>query len=210
MDKRAITWHGSVGEIKVTTKFLVWCVEEPSAKEMLKGILPRLGVSEDSFQVIRFQGKQDLDKRLSIILKAWRKPNSVFLILRDQDSGDCQKIKQELLTKLQTSGQTGLVRIVCRALETFYLGDLQAVEQALEMPKLAQNQNNAKFRNPDRLNNPDQELLKLTKGIYQKVSGSRAISPYLALTGNKFHSFDILISGITQILGLDTENGYSQ
>ncbi len=194
----------------MTAKFLVCCVEEPSAQEMLKGILPRLGVPEDSFQVIIFQGKQDLDKRLSIILKAWQKPNSVFLILRDQDSGDCQKIKQELLTKLQNSGQTGLVRIVCRALESFYLGDLRAVEQALAMPKLAQNQNNAKFRDPDRLNNPDQELLKLTKGIYQKVSGSRAISPYLDLTRNKSSSFNILIAGITQILDLGKKHEYSE
>ena len=194
----------------MTAKFLVCCVEEPSAQEMLKGILPRLGVPEDSFQVIIFQGKQDLDKRLSIILKAWRKPNSVFLILRDQDSGDCQKIKQELLTKLQTSGKTGLVRIVCRALESFYLGDLRAVEQALAVPKLAQNQNNAKFRDPDRLNNPDQELLKLTKGIYQKVSGSRAISLYLDLTRNKSSSFNILIAGITQILDLGKKHEYSE
>lgn len=202
MDKWTIAWHGSIEEITVITKFLVCCVEEPSAKEMLKGILPRLGVSESSFQVIIFQGKQDLDKRLLTILKTWQRPHSVFLILRDQDSGDCQKIKQELLTKLQTSGQTGLVRIVCRALESFYLGDLRAVERALAMPKLAQNQSKAKFRDPDRLNNPDQELIKLTKGIYQKVSGSRAISPYLDLNSNKSYSFNILIAGITQILGL--------
>ncbi|MEB3189308.1 MAG: DUF4276 family protein [Snowella sp.] len=194
----------------MTTKFLVCCVEEPSAQEMLKGILPRLGIPENSFKIIIFQGKQDLDRRLLNILKAWQQPNSVFLILRDQDSGDCQKLKQELLTKLKNSGKIGLVRIVCRALESFYLGDLKAVEQALKIPKLAQLQNNRKFRDPDRLNNPDQELIKLTKNNYQKVSGSRAISPYLDLTANKSYSFNILIAGITQITGLGAENEYSQ
>lgn len=194
----------------MTTKFLVCCVEEPSAQEMLKGILPRLGIPENSFKIIIFQGKQDLDRRLLNILKAWQQPNSVFLILRDQDSGDCQKLKQELLTKLKNSGKIGLVRIVCRALESFYLGDLKAVEQALKIPKLAQLQNNRKFRDPDRLNNPDQEFIKLTKNNYQKVSGSRAISPYLDLTDNKSYSFNILIAGITQITGLGAENEYSQ
>lgn len=188
--------------------FLVCCVEEPSAREMLLGVLPRLGLQVyQDFQVITFEGKQDLEKRLSIRLRAWQRPNSVFLILRDQDSGDCYEVKQGLLDTLLNSGQTGLVRIACRELESFYLGDLQAVAMAMEMPQLGRQQSKRKFRFPDDLNNAKQELMNLTKNKYQEVAGSRAIAPFLNLnvdeSGNCSRSFYHLIKGINQILILD-------
>jgi len=185
--------------------FLVCCVEEPSAKELFLGVLPRLGLQEGhDFQVITFEGKQDLEKRLPIRLKAWQRPNSVFLILRDQDSGDCNTVKQVLLDKVRASGKKGLVRIACRELESFYLGDLQAVALAMEMPQLMKQQNKRKFRFPDDLNNAKQELMNLTKNQYQEVAGSRAISPHLNLDlnvpGNYSRSFRYLISGIRRLL----------
>ncbi len=188
--------------------FLVCCVEEPSAKEMLLGVLPRLGLQEyQDFQVITFEGKQDLEKRLPIRLKAWQRPNSVFLILRDQDSGDCYTVKQALLDKVLASGHKGLVRIACRELESFYLGDLQAVATAMGMPQLMKQQNNRKFRVPDSLNNAKQELMTLTKNQYQEVAGSRAISPHLNLNleppANGSRSFYHLIQGITLLVSDD-------
>lgn len=187
--------------------FLVCCVEEPSARELLLGVLPRLGLQErEDFQVIVFQGKQDLDKTLLRRLQAWLQPNSVFLILRDQDSGDCYQIKQDLLDTLVASGQKGLVRIACRELESFYLGDLQAVAMAMDIPQLAKQQGKKKFRVPDDLNNAKQELIRLTKFQYQEVAGSRAIAPLLNLnvdeSGNCSRSFYHLIRGINQILAV--------
>ena len=185
--------------------FLVCCVEEPSAREMLLGVLPRLGLREwEDFQIMVFQGKQDLEKRLELRLRAWQRPQSVFLILRDQDSGDCKAVKQGLFWKLMASGQTGLVRIACRELESFYLGDLQAVANALAIPALAQYQNSRKFREPDNLNNAKQELQKLTGFHYQEVSGSRQIAALLSLSLdppiNRSHSFQALLQGILQLL----------
>lgn len=185
--------------------FLVCCVEEPSAKEMFLGILPRFGLQESQdFQVITFEGKQDLEKRLPIRLKAWQRPNSVFLILRDQDSGDCYMVKQALLDKLLASGHKGLVRIACRELESFYLGDLQAVATAMRMPQLMKQQNNRKFRASDNLNNAKQELMNLTKNQYQEVAGSRAIAPLLNLNleppTNRSQSFYHLINGIISLV----------
>ncbi|KKJ00189.1 DUF4276 family protein [Prochlorothrix hollandica] len=186
--------------------FLVCCVEEPSAREMLRGVLPRLGLQEgQDFQVILFQGKQDLEKQLELRLRAWQRPNSVFLVLRDQDSGDCATVKQSLMWKLVASGQKGLVRIACRELESFYLGDLAAVEAGLGLSGLAQQQQGRKFREPDRLNNAKQELKQLTKQGYQEVAGSRAIAPLLNLDPpvNRSRSFQVLLEGIAQLLALD-------
>jgi hypothetical protein len=62
-------------------------------------------------------------------------------------------------------------------------------------------QNNAKYRDPDRLNNAAQELKRIAK-TYQKLSGSRAIGPVLSLDENRSISFNQLISGIRKLLGV--------
>ena len=179
-------------------KQLVCLVEEPSAREMLNGILPRLGVQH--YQFIVFEGKQDLQKRLTRTLKVWQKLNCVFFILRDKDAGDCHKIKKELLELCISTGKEVFIRIACHELESFYLGDLAAVEQGLGITGISGYQNKKKFRDPDRLSNPAQELLSLINGVYQKVLGSRKISQYLNLRENRSHSFKVLIEAISRIM----------
>ncbi len=174
-------------------KNLVFFLEGPSEKEMLKGILPNILNSkiEITPYYIVFQGKQDLEKNLRKKLIGWNKPDSAFLVLRDQDAKICQE-----------SGKTKtLVRIACRELESFYLGDLKAVKKGLNLSNLSSHQNSKKFRNPDSLGNPSEELSKLTNNKYQKVSGSRDISPHLLLDGtNRSHSFGVLVEGIKKLM----------
>lgn len=181
---------------------LVCFVEEESAKEMLGIILKNILSNEITHKIIAFEGKQDLGKQIERKLRCWNTPNSVFLIMRDQDSGDCKVIKQDLLEKVANSGKktTSVVRIACRELESFYLGDLQAVEDGLKQNNLSKLQNNKKFRDPDRLNNAKEELEKISKGVYQEISGSRSISTHLKLDGsNKSTSFNVLLSGIRDL-----------
>ena len=181
---------------------LVCLLEEPSAEEMLREVLPRLlsDIFNDiDVKYIVFQGKQDLEKRLEKRLKGWRAPDSVFLVLRDQDAGDCKKIKQRLMEKVKESGkeEVTLVRIACSMLESFYLGDLNAVEKGLALKNIAQKQNQAKYRTPDALKSAHMELSFLSNDSYSKVDGSRAIAPHLDLNGNnKSHSFNVLLDGI--------------
>ncbi|MDP8244211.1 MAG: DUF4276 family protein [Candidatus Hinthialibacter antarcticus] len=182
-------------------KTLVFFLEEPSAKEMLKGVLPKVipeGIYPD-FKI--FEGKQDLEKNLGKILRAWNTPDCVFMILQDQDSGDCKIIKETLFQICDNATNSPvMVRIACRELESFYLGDLEAVEKGLKIPGLSQKQNKEKFRHPDRLGTPSMELSNLTKGAYQKVSGSRAIAPHLDLNNNKSLSFKMLINGVKKLI----------
>lgn len=182
---------------------LIFLLEEPSAEEMLKGILPRI-LPEGVYPEYKiFEGKQDLEKRLPIILRAWRVPDCSFIVMRDQDSGDCFVVKQRLLTLCQETGRDDvpvLIRLACRELESFYLGDLAAIEKGLEITGLVGMQNKRKYREPDRLGSPSGELKRLTAGHYEKVLGSRAIAPHLDLELNRSHSFNVLVSGIRRLM----------
>lgn len=181
---------------------LVCLLEERSAKEMLAQILPRLVPEETDVRYIVFEGKQDMEKNIQRKLQFWLAPDSCFLILRDQDSGDCRAIKHMLQEKVAQSGKTdcSIVRIACHELESFYLGDLAAVEAGLAIPGLSEHQRNRKFRTPDMLANASQELKGLTGNAYQKLNGSRAIAPHLTLDGgNRSASFNTLLSGIRRL-----------
>lgn len=182
-------------------KTIVFCLEEPSAREMLKGVLPRILPSDIVPRYMVFQGKQDLEKKLVMRLRGWLTPNTKFVIMRDQDAADCRDVKGKLVELCRTAGKADtLVRVACRELESFYLGDLAAIERGLDLTGLAQKQASKKFRNPDQLANPVQEIGRLTKNRYQKVAGSRAIGPNLKLTGNKSLSFCTLIAGIKRFI----------
>lgn len=185
---------------------LVFCLEEKSAKEMLQGILPKLLPEHVAPRFIVFDGKQDLEKQLVHKMKHWNKPDSRFIVMRDQDAGDCRKIKDNLLKKCHEAGKPdAVVRIACHELESFYLGDLKAVEQGLELTNLAKLQNSKKYREPDNLANAAQELLRLTKN-YDKVSGSRAIGKHLHLDGNCSRSFTVLVKAIRDIVAESIKN----
>lgn len=179
---------------------MIFLLEESSAKAMIDTIMPKL-LPDIVHKSIAFEGKQDLEKQLLRKLRAWKTPNTVFLIMRDQDSGNCKEIKQNLLNIVKNSGKTmvSLVRVVCHELESFYLGDLLAVELELKVNNLAKKQNKSKFRTPDTLSNSKQELKKVAKN-YQQISGSEAIAQYLRLDGsNKSISFNMLINGIIKL-----------
>ncbi len=180
---------------------LVFFLEEASARAMLKGLLPRLLPDGWLARYIVFEGKQDLEKQLPRKLRAWQLPDCEFVVLRDKDSGDCVKIRQGLVEKCDQAGKSAtLVRIAIHELESWYLGDLAAVEAGLELATLARKQTARKFCDPDRLANPSHILKELTRKKYQKVGGSRAIGPHLSLTDNCSKSFMKFISGVRNIV----------
>lgn len=176
---------------------LVLLLEEPSAREMLKGLLPRILPGNVQTRYIVFEGKQDLDKQLVRKLRDWKAPDSAFLVVRDQDAGDCHSIKEMLVAKCYEAGHSeAVVRIACRELESWYIGDLAAVEAGLNLKGLSKHQNKAKYRKPDAIVNLSRELVKLTRNSYQKMAGSRAIGPELQLEKNLSPSFCVFIAAI--------------
>jgi len=183
------------------TKELVFLLEERSAGAMLGSLLPRLIGNEIACRMIPFEGKQDLEKHLVRRVRGYHNANARFIVLRDQDSGDCMVLRQRLMDLCDQSGKRRacLVRIACTELEAFYLADLAAVEAALDLDGLAKQQCGRKLRTADRLANPSQELRKLTRGKYQKIAGSRGIGKHLDLDNERSPSFLNLIRGIRRM-----------
>jgi hypothetical protein len=181
---------------------LVFFLEEQSAKEMLDGLLPRILDDSICYRAIHFEGKQDLEKRLHRKLKNWMNPDALFVVVRDQDQGDCAEVKQKLKTICRDAGRPDtLVRIACHELESWFLGDLQAVEKALDVKNIASKQGKKTFREPDLLANPKQELKRLTKDRYQQILGARRIGKELSITGNRSTSFNVFVSGVQKLIG---------
>lgn len=181
---------------------LVFLLEEPSAREMLRGVMPRLAPDIDDVRYVCFEGKQDMHRQLERKLRGWLTPHTGFVVLRDQDSGDCRATKAALRDLCARAGKpSALIRIACHELESFYIGDLAAVAQGLGRPTLATRQGTRRFRDPDRLGSPSRELVALSQQRYQKVGGSRSISPHLRLDGsNRSHSFNVLVDGIRRVV----------
>lgn len=183
-------------------KEIVFLLEEISAKAMLEGLLPKIVPNTIQLRFIPFEGKQDLEKQLVKKIQGYKNPEASFIVLRDQDlSPDCKKLKAKLV---QLSNRTGrnniLIRIACHMLESFYLADLAAVEKGLNIHGLARQQSRVKFRTPDYIASPYHELAVLTKGRYQKVSGSRSIGLWLDPNNKRSTSFYNLIAGIRRLI----------
>jgi len=189
---------------------LVFFLEEPSARVLLEGLVPRiLPMEHIALRCVVFQGKQDLEKQLVRKLRSWCAPNTLFIVMRDQDSAECKAVKQRLTELCHQAGRPdALVRVACREIESWYLGDLAAVERALHLKGIARKQQHKKFRDPDRLGSPSRELRTLTGGCYQKVGGSRAIGPYLRLDGeNRSTSFGHFLRGVARVTNAALDGG---
>lgn len=178
---------------------LVLLLEEPSARALLEGLLPRILSTKVEIIYLVFEGKQDLEKNVTRKLRGWRRPDTVFAILRDQDAGDCRTVKANLAKLVHDSGRDALVRIACRELEAWVAGDLRAVATAFDSPGLVREANKQKFRDPDSLGSPVEELRHLVAG-YQKIDGARRVGSLLDPGNNSSASFRVFCSGIVSLV----------
>lgn len=163
-------------------KTLVFLPEEPSAAVFLEGFLPRAFPAVTDRRafakpvLIHFSGKHDLRKRLGGKLRGWRAPDSSFIVLQDRDRKDCREEKARLVHICNGPGmprEDTKIRIVCRQLENWYLGDLAAVESAYQIDGLVRrNAGKSRFREVDALHG-EEELRKITGNRYEKIDGSR-------------------------------------
>ncbi len=110
--------------------------------------------------VIPHEGKVDLVKSIPRKLRAWQTPDTRFVIVRDQDSADCNMVKQQLVSLCEKAGRPdSLIRIACHELESWFLGDLQTVATVFDLPRVAKLDNKQTYRDPDQLSS--RELKKL-------------------------------------------------
>jgi Domain of unknown function (DUF4276) len=180
-------------------KHLVFLLEEPSAQDALQVWVPQWVSAEVRVHYMVFQGKQDLERRMVMRMREWLLPETQFVVMRDQDNGDCKAIKATLKNLCVKAGKPdAVVRIACRELEAFFIGDWHAVAKALDRPALAKLASKPAYRNPDALVAPSRELERLIPG-YQKRDGARRIAPLVDPGRNRSASFHALR---TAVMGL--------
>lgn len=184
------------GRGKETMK-IIFLLEEKSMKTLLDIILPKIIPSSIDFCTIPHSGKSDLQSSIPKKLRAWSEPDVKFVIVQDQDSEDCIKLKNNLLNLCEPTGRNFLVRIACKELESWYFGDLKAVSKAYnkDLEKL---KTKSKFRIPDKIENPKDELRKLIPA-HQQIMGAKLIGPFMDIEQNTSHSFCCFVSGIKKI-----------
>lgn len=184
---------------------VVFLLEEPSAQDLLEGLVPRLIPGHWSVRYIPFQGKQDLEKRLVNFLRAWRNREARFVVMRDQDSGDCRTIKSNLLSLCRKARRPdALIRVACRELESWVLGDLDAFGREFECVQATRQSGKAKFRNPDAIGSPVQELRRFVP-TYQKREGAKRMGPLLIPDQNSSTSFRMFCRGLIRLVAEDSE-----
>lgn len=177
---------------------LVFLLEEPSMKHLLQALLPRLmpGVN---FLCIPHEGKTNLEHSIPRKLMAWNEPGTRFVIVRDNDNGDCHRIKERLRALCVQGGHPeALIRLPCQELEAWYLGDLQALADAYACPRLVRLAGKAKYRNPDALLKPAAEIEKLIPG-FQKQTAARRMGARLSGDSNNSRSFQVFLAGVHRL-----------
>ena len=177
---------------------VVFLLEEPSMKELLQGLLPRV-FPNMVFLCIAHEGKTDLEKSIPRKIRAWQEPGVQFVVMRDKDQSDCVTLKQRLVTLCADAGRPDtLVRIVCHELEAWYLGDPDALAEAFGDERLRAIGRRARFRDPDSVRQPSRALRRLVPE-FQKVSGARRMSELLSRDRNSSTSFQVLLSGLDRL-----------
>lgn len=181
-------------------------LEEPSMMHFLEDILPfilpegyAVGVN---CHLRPHQGKSDLRKSIPTKMKVFStfyRPAKI-IIIHDQDSNDCRELKAQLQALCSTEGACPvLIRIACRELENWYLGDMDAIEGLYPEWIAEKMSRKAKYRIVD--NTFGSKELEAAIPGFQKTFAAKNIALYMKdLATNRSESFQQTISGIRRFL----------
>lgn len=188
------------------SKRLEILVEEKSMEQFLKGFLPRVlpagfSLNENCF-VYPHEGKSDLQKRLPKRVRAYQNyPNPVYLmVVQDQDSHNCVDLKRQLIKLIEQESINihFMVRIACRELENWFLGDLYTLEKLYPKSKATKYTHKAKFRDADKVGGA-YELEKIIR-TFSKLNLARQMGSEIRTEENRSVSFHHFHQGILKLL----------
>ena len=101
-----------------------------------------------------------------------------------------------------------LIRIICRELEAWFLGDMNAIQRAYPRFEPSKYQNSSKFRDVDIIHSPNERLKEIIPD-YEKLDNlpknevAERIAPYLTIdnefTFNKSPSFQNTLNAIQKL-----------
>jgi hypothetical protein len=198
---------------------LIVFVEEESAEAALRILLKRMIPDTWQVRLINFGSKDALLKKLTARLKGYAPDCAAgttrIAVLVDRDMDACTALKSQLEEAARQAGLptrssagagapfTVLNRIVVEELESWFLGDTEALRRAY--PKLPTLQPKAKpFNNPDN-GGTWEELERVLRrggyhGSYAKIDGARRIATHMDPARNRSASFRAFRDGLTDLL----------
>ncbi|TVQ98651.1 MAG: DUF4276 family protein [Desulfovibrionales bacterium] len=196
-------------------------VEEASAEEALRHVLPGLLRSRARAKVINLGSKYKLLKVIENRLRAYRTridkgEDLRIVVLLDRDDDDCVLLKGWLEQAAATAGLPSksrpdehgrffvVNRIVVEELESWFIGDTEELRRAFTgLPRI--NPNGGIFRNPD--NGGTWEALHrflkkhgIYRNSYPKIDAARRIDPNMRVDRNRSGSFGQFVAGIEAVL----------
>ena len=178
---------------------IVFMVEELSMYVTLQELLPKVFPTwkeKVDWLCLTHEGKSDLRRSIKSKLSCWGFSEDRFLILHDNDGGDCIDLKKTLRSIcVKARKPDTLIRIPCQELESWFLGDLDAVADAFCKPKIRNLQKKKRYRDPDLISNASDDLAKLTS-MRGKVKRARMIAAEMDINSNRSHSFNVFIEGL--------------
>ena len=196
-------------------------LEEPSAAEALRYILPKIFSEDVSFDFLIFEGKHYLLHNLSTLLKGyqWIPDDWRIMVLIDEDREDCHQLKERLETAAREAGLVTkssvlpnssfqvVNRLAIEELEAWFFGDVEALHTAY--PRISQNlQDQAKYRDPDAIRGGTYEALEhilkranYYKGNLPKREVAQNIAQHMEPNRNRSKSFQVFVEGLKACVG---------
>jgi hypothetical protein len=166
---------------------------------LLEGLLPRF-FPELPFLCVPHDGKTDLENSIRDTLRHWKTPGDRFLILRDNDDADCIAVKERIRQLCQDGRREDtLIRIVCQELESWYLGDPNAMAAAFGNDRLRGLGKRPRYRYPDDVTKPSTHVQRVVGG-YGKIASARRMAQHMTREGNRSHSFGVFLRGVETML----------
>ena len=196
-------------------------LEELSAEEALKAILPKIFSNDVTFGFLVFEGKDDLVNNLASRLKGyqWIPYDWRIIVLVDEDREDCHQLKERLETAAREAGFVTkssalpnssfqvVNRLAIEELEAWFFGDIEALHAAY--PRIPINlQSKAKYRNPDAIRGGTYEALEhilkranYYKGNLPKREVAQNIAQHMDPKRNRSKSFQVFVKGLKACVG---------
>ena len=196
-------------------------LEEPSAEEALKAILPKILSNNVTFNFLVFEGKDDLLNNLSMRLKGyrWIPDNWRIMVLIDEDRKDCRELKARLekaaheagfVTKssaAQNEDFQVVNRLAIEELEAWFFGDIEALHAAYSRVSINL-QYQARYRDPDAIRGGTYEALErllVEENYYRdklpKTEVAQDIATHMEPDRNRSKSFQVFVEGLKACVG---------
>lgn len=198
-------------------------VEELSAEEAVRRLLPRLVGPDVAFEVHSFQGKRDLLAKLPERLRGYARwmasgVETRVVVLIDEDRQDCRVLKAQLDRAAADAGLRAksvvgpgepfvvLNRLAVEELEAWFFGDCSAVRAAYPgVPPTLEAK--ARFRHPDAIAGGTWEQLERVlqgaghhRGGLAKVQAARDIARHMDPSRNTSPSFACFVAGVRALV----------